>query len=409
MYDRITRIWTVEPGDTLSKIALQIYGDWQKYPIIFNANSDLVKDEDLIYPGWKLYIPTPEQKERRTTSIIDSDHAGDFLVRVNDKDLQFASSITVKSALNSGARTGGFTIPFEANENAKKGDPVQIFVKNELLLDGRLIYPATQYTKANGNTVTWQVSTLAYEIINSQYKTTTEKPGEWTNISLGDLVNDVLSGHSVSVVFADQSFKSQTFKKIGIGDDEPIFDFLVSVFSQKGLLLQGLPNGDLLATKSVQSNVAPVGSFSNANDIAVSYNYEGLAKEYRAVSQKTAKGGAKTATNSFITDNIFRQVNKDRGFDGDLQSFADYVQAREFSKALEIVVQTRDLKNNIGALWKPNQLITIENNVIGFDSEKLFLIKSVDYNLSREGFFATLYCVLPETMRGEMPEELPFL
>lgn len=49
--------YTVEPGDTLSKIAEQHYGDASKYPILFEANQPLLQDPNRIYPGQVLRIP----------------------------------------------------------------------------------------------------------------------------------------------------------------------------------------------------------------------------------------------------------------------------------------------------------------------------------------------------------------
>lgn len=49
--------YTVQPGDSLSKIAKEFYGNAMKYPEIFEANREVVKDPDLIYPGQKLRIP----------------------------------------------------------------------------------------------------------------------------------------------------------------------------------------------------------------------------------------------------------------------------------------------------------------------------------------------------------------
>ncbi len=49
--------YTVEPGDSLSKISLQHYGDAMKYMRIFEANKPMLKDPDLIYPGQVLRIP----------------------------------------------------------------------------------------------------------------------------------------------------------------------------------------------------------------------------------------------------------------------------------------------------------------------------------------------------------------
>ncbi|MCB1607001.1 MAG: LysM peptidoglycan-binding domain-containing protein [Xanthomonadales bacterium] len=49
--------YTVKRGDTLSKIAKEVYGSASKYPLIFEANKPMLKDPDKIYPGQVLRIP----------------------------------------------------------------------------------------------------------------------------------------------------------------------------------------------------------------------------------------------------------------------------------------------------------------------------------------------------------------
>jgi nucleoid-associated protein YgaU len=52
-----TKIHEVKPGDSLSKIAKHEYGDANKWPVIFEANKDILKDPNKIYPGQQLKIP----------------------------------------------------------------------------------------------------------------------------------------------------------------------------------------------------------------------------------------------------------------------------------------------------------------------------------------------------------------
>lgn len=47
----------VQSGDTLSKIAKDVYGDAMKYPVIFEANTPMLEHPDKIYPGQTLRIP----------------------------------------------------------------------------------------------------------------------------------------------------------------------------------------------------------------------------------------------------------------------------------------------------------------------------------------------------------------
>ena len=48
---------TVKSGETLGKIAKQYYDNASKYQAIFNANTNILKNPDLIQPGQELVIP----------------------------------------------------------------------------------------------------------------------------------------------------------------------------------------------------------------------------------------------------------------------------------------------------------------------------------------------------------------
>lgn len=48
---------TVKSGETLGKIAKQYYGDASKYQKIYSANTDILKNPDMIHPDQELIIP----------------------------------------------------------------------------------------------------------------------------------------------------------------------------------------------------------------------------------------------------------------------------------------------------------------------------------------------------------------
>lgn len=54
---RGARTYTVVAGDSLSKIAQREYGSAGKWPAIFEANRDKIKDANLIHPGQVLTLP----------------------------------------------------------------------------------------------------------------------------------------------------------------------------------------------------------------------------------------------------------------------------------------------------------------------------------------------------------------
>ncbi len=49
--------YVIQSGDTLSALAKKYYGKAGDYPRIFEANREVIKDADKIYPGQKVRIP----------------------------------------------------------------------------------------------------------------------------------------------------------------------------------------------------------------------------------------------------------------------------------------------------------------------------------------------------------------
>lgn len=49
--------YVIQSGDTLSALAKKYYGKAGDYPRIFEANREVIKDADKIYPGQKIRIP----------------------------------------------------------------------------------------------------------------------------------------------------------------------------------------------------------------------------------------------------------------------------------------------------------------------------------------------------------------
>jgi nucleoid-associated protein YgaU len=54
--------YTVQPGDTLSKISKKFLGDANRYMEIYYANRDKIDDPNKLQVGWELTIPQGTQQ-----------------------------------------------------------------------------------------------------------------------------------------------------------------------------------------------------------------------------------------------------------------------------------------------------------------------------------------------------------
>ena len=51
------KLYTIKSGDSLSKIAKHEYGNANDWRRIFEANQDIIKNPDKIFPGQEIKIP----------------------------------------------------------------------------------------------------------------------------------------------------------------------------------------------------------------------------------------------------------------------------------------------------------------------------------------------------------------
>ena len=61
--------YTVRPGDTLSGISQQVYGDAGEWQQLFEANRGAVADANLIYPGQVLQLPDYQPRHARADIV----------------------------------------------------------------------------------------------------------------------------------------------------------------------------------------------------------------------------------------------------------------------------------------------------------------------------------------------------
>jgi LysM repeat protein len=70
-------LYTVQPGDWLSHLAERFYGDRNRFNVIFAANRDVLANADVIYPGQQIRIPQVDAEH-----VVYTVRPGDSLSKI---------------------------------------------------------------------------------------------------------------------------------------------------------------------------------------------------------------------------------------------------------------------------------------------------------------------------------------
>jgi nucleoid-associated protein YgaU len=54
----------VQPGNSLWRIARRVYGEGTRYSVIYQANREMIRDPNLIYPGQVFALPPGQTPAR---------------------------------------------------------------------------------------------------------------------------------------------------------------------------------------------------------------------------------------------------------------------------------------------------------------------------------------------------------
>jgi len=97
--------YTVQSGDTLSKISKDVYGKTGDWPWLYHVNASELHDPNLIYPGQKLDVPADPPAHFNftvpsTTSTYVPKHAAPAPAESSDSDSS-AGSVTVSATAGS--------------------------------------------------------------------------------------------------------------------------------------------------------------------------------------------------------------------------------------------------------------------------------------------------------------------
>ena len=350
------------------------------------------------------------------------------------EEYSYWTSISITSELNSLARSFSIGVTAKLPDSNslpskfKVGDPIQIYIGDDLVLSGYIdatpiSYDANSVTASisgrsktedlvdcnplpEGLPITFDSSfaTANTRSNNITFESASLTSRSFTSEKLSKVIATLVGGYGIKLKANNDSAitnKLSKTVKISVDPSKTVHEIIKDQVVQEDLTLTDDENGDLLIIKL---------GFDKANDnlilgenvksASASFDGSKLYSQYDCVGNQKGKTGATgatcqtegTTTDSFVARRRFKVLKADNNATSSdctqsVQNENEYQRA-QFKKVTYNVVGWRQSN---GDLWRINQQVQIDDNFL--DLHETMVIQKVTYSLSSSGTTAQLELV----------------
>jgi prophage tail gpP-like protein len=239
-------------------------------------------------------------------------------------------------------------------------------------------------------------------------------PLEWKNSLLEQIAEDLCDEHGIAVKFKTPT--SSRFKRVDIAPGQNILGFLSDLSSQRGLILTSDASGTLLIHTG--SSNGPIVSFLQngkhpTENIDLTINEDKYFSSVTGIvppKSKRGKIGAKyTVQNPHATSVVRSHTFECKDIDkGELETAVQSTAGRMFAEVISCSVDVATWNNDMGSVYKPGQLVSLQSTEDFIPDAFTFLVTMVTLRKSAGNQSASLNLALPGVYSGELPERLPW-
>lgn len=401
------KYYTVVRRDTLWDIAGAAYGNPRKWRIIYDANKAKLKDPKIypqtvvfIYPGEKLWIPLDGEKEKLDSELKEErvDDPGEKLRFVmNGEDLSVTSGRAVCS-IDTLADGFSFSVDTAGAPHIKPFgfEQCDVYIDDTKIITG-LIFQTKTRADSNGEILDVSGFSTTKRVVNS----VAEPPYQYKQKTIKQILTKLTA--PFSVIVSDEVNDSYKFKKMKIGYEEPIGQFLLKLAGQRRVLLRST---DLNEISIIRANTSgePVINVSDESVLVdpISVNYDGTKRFSKYIA--LGKNPKRNVKGIFKDENISSYATYAKRADeldsSEIDSPAEWFARKAFIDSLGLSFKIDGFYRD-GILIRENKIVSVEKATLGIPGGKNFLIKSVEYEQSPDSKFTTIDFTLPEVYTDE--------
>jgi prophage tail gpP-like protein len=289
--------------------------------------------------------------------------------------------------------------------------PLQVLVDNEPFFTGTLVGLEPERTAEESSATISGYSLPA--VIQECTAPGSSVPHSWEKIGLRAITEAILAPFKLGVaMMGDEGAK---FEKLALKEGKKIYEFLVELAQQRGMVISNTKGGDLLYWRSVEPG-NPVARIAEDVQALVKISAKFNAQEYYSeVTGFTPATRRKTGTQHTEPNPWLRTVLRPLSFHLDDIDKGDVVQAtkaklgRVFANmaaySVENIPTWRDPN---GHLWEPNTTLKLLAPSAMCYHESELIIRNVTLTQSSKKWTSALDLVLPGAFSGKIPQHVPW-
>ena len=341
-------------------------------------------------------------------------------IKVNGTNFEFFDSYDIALRFDTIASTFSFNAVFDSQNALHRSlfkplsySSVEIYWNGGLILSGVMINASFsdsstyESVKISGYSKTGILEDCA--IAQESY------PLDFEKLTLLEIATKLCSPFGISVVTdlssEDLSIANMEIKSDSAKETETVKSYLSSLCNQRNLILTHNEQGQLLITK-VKASTNPVQHFSDkvnpATKMVLAVNGQAMFSEILVMKQAsvdTENAGQATVNNPLVSVKRTTTEIQSSGTDNDTEKVANNLLSKQLKNIKLNINCDRNTFNN-GSLFKPNKVITVQNDEIYLFNRAYFFIESVTLKGSNKENVANLSCVLPEVYTKEKPTNI---
>jgi prophage tail gpP-like protein len=403
--------YTIVPGDTLSGIAKQAYGEARRWREIWQANQFVLRsgDPNLIFPGETITIPKIPELEGQKNIDLPGKAADDFTIVIDDTELVVTSARAIRTmdtAADAWTCSLVYNVENEVLTNLLspyKYNSAKVYVGGRLMITGRL-YDVSIDVGTDEIRKDLEGFSNTIDLVDSNMP---KPPYEFRNVTLDQIAKSLAEPFQIPVIFESET--GGQFKRVTIEKTEKIFDFLAKLAKQRQLLVTSTAKGELLFTQANTTSQS-IGSLTQGlpplNSISSKFAGRKRFKGTKAISKRRSqKTKVAISKDDVVPVSRFRTFSADDSTSGDVQRAADWDRSKQIAESLSIQLPVTSWYGPDGNLWTENTIVTVKSNALyvpdGFD----FIIRAVQFNFDSSGRTAELSLVPPQVYTGDVVDE----